>query len=151
MVKSEFGSMLAGRTQETINKLASDIGLTQLWASEQLKALPLWVPDFFSQGSGLHGLDTFIIQAILIPKAIIVGILGIVIFSIFFKGSLPIGCEFSSFAKRTGAVSRRSPYIAYTFSATFENRSEYRSKNVRTCHDDENEKTCRKSLFSFLW
>ena len=76
--------MLAGRTQETINKLASDIGLTQLWASEQLKALPLWDPDFFSQGSGLHGLDTFIIQAILIPKAIIVGILGIVIFSIFF-------------------------------------------------------------------
>ena len=78
--------MLAGRTQETINKLASDIGLTQLLegASEQLKALPLWDPDFFSQGSGLHGLATFIIQAILIPKAIIVGILGIVIFSIFF-------------------------------------------------------------------
>ena len=86
MLKSEFVSMLAGRTQETINKLASDIGLTQLLegASEQLKALPLWDPDFFSQGSGLHGLDTFIIQAILIPKAIIVGILGIVIFSIFF-------------------------------------------------------------------
>ena len=83
LIKSEFVSMLAGRT---INKLASDIGLTQLLegASKQLKALPLWDPDFFSQGSGLHGLDTFIIQAILIPKAIIVGILGIVIFSIFF-------------------------------------------------------------------
>merc|ERR1712079_583359 len=37
----------AGRT---INKLASDIGLTQLLegASKQLKALPLWDPDFFS-------------------------------------------------------------------------------------------------------
>ena len=78
--------MLAGRTHETITKFASDIGLTQFLegASDQLKAFPLWDPDFFSQGSGLHGLDTFIIQAVLIPKAIIVGIVGIVIFSIFF-------------------------------------------------------------------